>query len=699
LWTEVRAAKEMLSRAATAPVHVPGTEDALHLTREELDRVAGPLIDRAVDETRRVLQRAGVGTSHLAGIFLVGGSSRIPLVSSRLHARFEIAPTVPEQPELPVAYGGLIAVGGTGIPAQPPAPPVGGRFPVPGSPVPGSQTSGGIPVSGSPISPPAGFPPVPMSPPGSYPPGPAMSPIPSSTSFPPVPLPQPPPSAPPQRTIYQPVDLPRQAPRRPRWRRYVATFVTVALLAACGWGARGLYRWGSNAFRTATGNSPFGGGDGGGQADGLKVGDVITLPGEGAVAATAGTNTVYTANVGAGKIDVTAYATTGAQTWTKAVDAEPTGVRLSVVGDLLIVDGESSDKHNGDDIRAVLDAKTGTQKWLAAWDNRVDMAYLGTDVIVDFRGKSTSVPPAIERVDLLTGKVKWSRKSTGSLSVNDDRRAKPALDWPKAGAAQVGGVPSYGSFSRLTPFQESLAAQTDVAVQLEGVTPSSGKATVVDLNTGAVKATGAAPINDDKWTVFGGMLVGVSYTQGNLLVGYRLSDMKQAWEFKRPAGSSIDAVKPCAERLVCVKSRVSSDYSLEAIDVSNGQAKWNKKSDNEPAWYVVGGELLYGEGTFTQLKNASVLDRANSNPVRSIGQGLRSPYGYGSRGTKVAMMSFRLAGTNVVWRVSVADIGTGKVSGTADVSADLVQDLWLSDDSIAVIDTDKRKVYRFAIPK
>ncbi|WP_052388477.1 Hsp70 family protein [Dactylosporangium aurantiacum] len=108
LWSEVRAAKEMLSRAASAPVHVPGVDVATHLTREELDRVAGPLVDRAVDETRRVLQRSGVPAAHLDAILLVGGSSRLPLVASRLHARFGLAPVVPEQPELPVAFGALL---------------------------------------------------------------------------------------------------------------------------------------------------------------------------------------------------------------------------------------------------------------------------------------------------------------------------------------------------------------------------------------------------------------------------------------------------------------------------------------------------------------------------------------------------------------------------------------------------------------
>ncbi|MFF5232480.1 Hsp70 family protein [Dactylosporangium sp. NPDC000521] len=155
-WSEVRAAKEMLSRAASAPVHVPGVDQATHLTREELDRVAGPLVDRAVDETRRVLQRSGVPASQLDAILLVGGSSRLPLVASRLHARFGLAPVVPEQPELPVAFGALLL--GNTVTASPAAasyastPPAG--YPASDPPA-GYQTS--TPPAGYPTSTPAGY--------------------------------------------------------------------------------------------------------------------------------------------------------------------------------------------------------------------------------------------------------------------------------------------------------------------------------------------------------------------------------------------------------------------------------------------------------------------------------------------------------------------------------------------------------------
>ncbi|MFU8852809.1 Hsp70 family protein [Micromonospora sp. SL1-18] len=103
----VRGAKEMLSRSTLAPVTVPGIETAVPLAREELERVATPLLRRAVAETRRVVLAAGLTPERLAGLFLVGGSSRIPLVARLLHAELGIAPTVLEQPELPVAEGAL----------------------------------------------------------------------------------------------------------------------------------------------------------------------------------------------------------------------------------------------------------------------------------------------------------------------------------------------------------------------------------------------------------------------------------------------------------------------------------------------------------------------------------------------------------------------------------------------------------------
>nr|WP_296066380.1 Hsp70 family protein [uncultured Actinoplanes sp.] len=106
-WEDVRGAKEMLSRSAFAPVPVPGVEDAVHLTRDELEAVADPLVRRGVAEAAEVVAAAGLKASELAGLFLVGGSSRVPMVARLLHGELGIAPTVLEQPEMPVAEGAI----------------------------------------------------------------------------------------------------------------------------------------------------------------------------------------------------------------------------------------------------------------------------------------------------------------------------------------------------------------------------------------------------------------------------------------------------------------------------------------------------------------------------------------------------------------------------------------------------------------
>lgn len=162
-WEDVRGAKEMLSRTAAAPVPVPGIDQAVHLTREELERLVTPLLRRGVYEAASVIGACGLTPSQLAGLFLVGGSSRVPLVARLLHAELGIAPTVLEQPELPVAEGALAeiaprtravasvpsaAAATTTVaphsPAHPTPPPAPGPVPTSGA---------GLPVSSVPVSP------------------------------------------------------------------------------------------------------------------------------------------------------------------------------------------------------------------------------------------------------------------------------------------------------------------------------------------------------------------------------------------------------------------------------------------------------------------------------------------------------------------------------------------------------------------
>ncbi|GAA4913138.1 Hsp70 protein [Stackebrandtia albiflava] len=132
LYDDVRSAKELLSRRQSAEIFLPVFDRDSHLTRAELEETARPLLEEATRVTGAVMRLAGVQAGEVAGLFLVGGGSRMPLVATMLHHATGIVPTVWEQPELVVAQGALL----TAAPAVPVA--GGGTVPVPASRAPAS---------------------------------------------------------------------------------------------------------------------------------------------------------------------------------------------------------------------------------------------------------------------------------------------------------------------------------------------------------------------------------------------------------------------------------------------------------------------------------------------------------------------------------------------------------------------------------
>ena len=81
----------------------------MHLTRDELETLAGPVLSQTVDVTQALIRWANLAEGRLAGVFLVGGASRIPLVATLLHRALGEPPVVIEQPELVVAEGSILA--------------------------------------------------------------------------------------------------------------------------------------------------------------------------------------------------------------------------------------------------------------------------------------------------------------------------------------------------------------------------------------------------------------------------------------------------------------------------------------------------------------------------------------------------------------------------------------------------------------
>ncbi|HEY3503599.1 MAG TPA: Hsp70 family protein [Actinocatenispora sp.] len=143
LWDDARAAKEALSRQPTVNLFVPLVERDVHVSREDFERDARPALDRTVETTMATIRAARVQPADVAGIFLVGGSTRVPMVATLLHQASGRAPAVLEQPEIVVAEGGLHATAPSAAPVT--------SAPMSGVPMSGAPMSG-VPMSGVPVS-------------------------------------------------------------------------------------------------------------------------------------------------------------------------------------------------------------------------------------------------------------------------------------------------------------------------------------------------------------------------------------------------------------------------------------------------------------------------------------------------------------------------------------------------------------------
>ncbi|MPY98411.1 MAG: type VII secretion-associated protein [Actinophytocola sp.] len=107
---DVRGAKETLSRHAYTDVPMPQPFADAHVTRQDLERLIAEPLGRAVALTSAAITEAGLRPDQLSGIFLVGGSSRIPMVGRLVHEQLGVVPTTLDQPETVVARGAMLSV-------------------------------------------------------------------------------------------------------------------------------------------------------------------------------------------------------------------------------------------------------------------------------------------------------------------------------------------------------------------------------------------------------------------------------------------------------------------------------------------------------------------------------------------------------------------------------------------------------------
>ncbi len=176
---ECIAAKEALSSDTDVaiPVLLPNLTTDVRLTRAELEAMVRPSVHGAIAALKRALESAKIAPEQLHSVLLVGGSSRMPIVSQLVGAELGRPVAVDAHPKHAVALGAAwlasgalsassparaVASAAVQVPAPAPAAPP--ARPAPAAPVPPEATRVILPAASIPSAPPpVSAAPVPMS--------------------------------------------------------------------------------------------------------------------------------------------------------------------------------------------------------------------------------------------------------------------------------------------------------------------------------------------------------------------------------------------------------------------------------------------------------------------------------------------------------------------------------------------------------
>ena len=81
------------------------------LTRAKFEELIAPLVERSIEPCKKVLKDAGLQTSQINEVILVGGSTRVPLVKQKVEQFFGKKPNESVHPDEAVALGAAIQAG------------------------------------------------------------------------------------------------------------------------------------------------------------------------------------------------------------------------------------------------------------------------------------------------------------------------------------------------------------------------------------------------------------------------------------------------------------------------------------------------------------------------------------------------------------------------------------------------------------
>jgi actin-like ATPase involved in cell morphogenesis len=115
LRVECIAAKEALSSDTSASISValPGLHADVRLTRAELEEMVRPLLQETVRSLEHTIRSAGLDRTNVDRVLLVGGASRMPIVSELVTDALARPSFVDAHPKHVIALGAAIAAGAT----------------------------------------------------------------------------------------------------------------------------------------------------------------------------------------------------------------------------------------------------------------------------------------------------------------------------------------------------------------------------------------------------------------------------------------------------------------------------------------------------------------------------------------------------------------------------------------------------------
>jgi len=106
-----RASKERLTSETETAIDVakaPGQTARVRLSRDEMEALVAPVLQRCAAPLRQAMKDAGVEPGHLSGVILVGGATRMPLVRRFVEQWFGQPPLADIDPDQVVALGAAI---------------------------------------------------------------------------------------------------------------------------------------------------------------------------------------------------------------------------------------------------------------------------------------------------------------------------------------------------------------------------------------------------------------------------------------------------------------------------------------------------------------------------------------------------------------------------------------------------------------